>query len=82
MGTNSDKTCMPTAPRVEEKDFGGHTSDSERSNVGETTDVSIRDGQDLLGQQDEDPAMSKKMHLVNNVCHGSSYIHQRNLADT
>lgn len=28
---------------------------------------SLREGIDILGQQDVDPALSQKMHLVNNV---------------
>lgn len=78
---DSEKSRTPVAPHVDEKDIGGSTSDSERSNVGdiETHSASIggSGSQDLLGHQDEDPAMSKKMHLINNVCLSSTCLSLR-----
>jgi hypothetical protein len=54
-----------------------YSKDAEKqlSFVSATVDPEIDEMSEVLTMLDIDPAMSRKMHLVNNVCH--SHTHQR-----
>jgi hypothetical protein len=65
----SGKSSPPFAPGNEVSEYG--TKDNDKIALGQQDvsfeNQSIGSGQDLLGQQDIDPALNAKMHLVNNV---------------
>jgi hypothetical protein len=65
----SGKWSPPFAPGNEVSEYG--TKDNDKIALGQQDvsfeNQSIGSGQDLLGQQDIDPALNAKMHLVNNV---------------
>jgi hypothetical protein len=65
---SADKNQNPTlgAP-LEEKEIGGNSSKASTLDTVSSTDHSHDRSQDLLGQQDVDPVLSRKMNLVNNV---------------
>ena len=65
---SADKNQSPAlAAQLEEKDVGGNSSKASTLDPVPSTH-SIQDhSQDLLGQQDLDPVLSRKMNLVNNV---------------
>lgn len=62
-GTSSPDERSVLVPRDAEANLPG-ASDEERSNPGEGSTVR---GEDVLAKQDLDPALNKKMHIVNNV---------------
>jgi hypothetical protein len=53
---NSNGTPLTEEERKKEEELGRQSELS-----------SLREGIDILGQQDVDPALSQKMHMVNNV---------------
>ena len=65
----SGKSSPPFAPDNEVSEYS--PKDNVKTALGEEDvsfeNQSIGSGQDLLGQQDIDPALNAKMHLVNNV---------------
>lgn len=50
-------------------DFKDVKLSGDKSRVPSASEESCLKGEDVLGLQDLDPAMNRKMHLVNNVRH-------------
>lgn len=63
--------AISTQPDVTAPASGKSLTEEERKKEEElgrsSENSSLREGIDILGQQDVDPALSQKMHLVNNV---------------
>jgi hypothetical protein len=69
MSADKNQSPMLGAP-LEEKDVGGTMSEGSTLDAVPSTDRSEDHSKDLLGQQDLDPVLSRKMNLVNNVRQG------------
>jgi hypothetical protein len=65
---SADKSQSPTlGAQLDEKDIGGNSSKASTLDAVPSTDRGEDHSNDLLGQQDLDPVLSRKMNLVNNV---------------
>lgn len=57
----------PAPEKVESNAHGQHETKSGAGSVQAVSRTTTHDGEDILGLQDLDPALNRKMHLVNNV---------------